>query len=65
MQKRISTILHEMKFTNDCKKYYFFHAKMLRNEIKTLRFLSQKLRKTFANGSFKWVDFNSENLVSR
>ena len=38
-------------FFNWLRKLLFFRAKLMRNERKNLRFVPQKLRKSFANGN--------------
>ena len=40
-----------MTFANDCANCFFFRAKLMRKERKILRFVPQKLRKSFANGN--------------
>ena len=49
-KKRNRAVLREMTFANDCANCFFFGAKLMRNERKILRFVPQKLRKSFANG---------------
>ena len=50
-KKRNRAILREMTFANYCANCCFFRAKLMRNERKILRFVPQKLRKSFANGN--------------
>ena len=48
-QKQNRAILRKMTFANDCANCCFFRAKLMRNKRKILRFVPQKLRKSFAN----------------
>ena len=50
-QKRNRAILREMTFVNNCANCCFFSRKTDGKERKILRFVPQKLRKSFANGN--------------